>query len=359
MNQSPSNFSDLVTALKARAAGKPDWSDAIGMWLGLCKSASTQKAYAKSLEDLLSSTAAPVWEIVKPDIIRWRQKMEKAGLSPATIQLRLAGVSSFYRFAMQECTKRDESGREVQLIYYNPAKGKSLRPNVETYGKASWMSAEEASALLKAIHNRGTLQSTRDYALFLGFLLLAGRNREWSTACWGDFEKHGDTVLLCWKGKGRKDQKQEIPMPVWNAVCDYLRAGGRLNKMRDDNYIFTALRRAGQKLPNGATIEENQPLSSSMVGRLLRHYLRLAGIEPKHITPHSLRHTGAMLYKAAGSSNQEIMQYLGRANLSNTQKYLHVLESKQESHWMRVGDLLGLNEDSPKHGKVFPRKRSG
>ncbi|RQV94488.1 hypothetical protein EH221_07390, partial [bacterium] len=98
----------------------------------------------------------------------------------------------------------------------------------------------------------------------------------------------------------------------------------------------------GKKLPNGQVVQENKPICSHEVGRLLKRYLRLAGIQGKSIRPHSLRHTGAMLMQSAGASDREIMEFLGHKNLAITQVYLHKLKGNQNNHWMTVAEILGI-----------------
>lgn len=334
-NISPSN----PAALLGTRAGGGDWGEAITLWLATRRSVATRRSYACALEDFLASCPAHPRDITRTDVLRWVQQMGERGLSAATIAQRLAGVSSFYTFVSRDFDA--PSGRP--LHDRNPAAGKSLRPTVEMYGKAAWLGADEARALLRTVHGP-TLRARRNYALFLGYILLARRNSEWRTVRWGDFERRGEQISLRWQGKGRKDQRLEVPLPVWNAVCAYLRAAGRLNSMDSGDYIFTAIR-TGQALPKGGTLDANRPLSAHEVGRILKGYLRSAGIEPAKITPHSLRHTGAMLRRAAGASDQEIMDYLGHGNLATTQVYLHALEGQKDAHWMRVSDFLGLSFD--------------
>jgi integrase len=323
---------DFKTRVKSEA-----WGEAITLWLDSRRSEATRRAYARSLEDLLTTCAKAPAEITRTDVRRWVGEMEKRGNAPKTVALRLTAASTFYEFV---CT--DYIVEDRPLHSYNPVAGKSLRPKVENYGKAAWLGPEEARALLRAIH-KDSAKGLRDYALFLGYIMLARRNSEWRSARWGDFERRGDEITLRWSGKGKTDQRLRMPLPVWNAVCEYLRAAGKLKTVQPGDYIFTALGRKEQKMPNGVPVKANSPISAHEVGRLLKRYLRVAGLEVKHITPHSLRHTGAMLQRAAGASDQEIMEFLGHSNLAITQVYLHLLEGNQSSHWMKVSELLGLD----------------
>lgn len=343
MTSSRSNQPSTLTPTLSRGEREQngDWADAIELWLSTRRSAQTRRAYARALGDLLSTSGALPWELTRTDVLRWVLELEKRGNSPATIAQYISGASSFYHFAMDEYVVRDADGKQRPLHNMNPAAGKSLRPKVEMYGKAEWLSAEEAKALLDAIP-RNTHQGLRDYALFLGYILLARRNSEWRSARWGDFKDLGGKIQLRWSGKGKRDQRLEVPPMVWSAVLEYLRAMGRMGKIQEDEFVFTAIGVGGRRLPNGNLMLTSHALSAHEVGRLLKRYLRLAGIEAKHIKTHSLRHTGAMLLKLTGASDQEVMEYLGHCNLAITQVYLHTMTARQEPHWMRVSELLGF-----------------
>ncbi|BCY18659.1 tyrosine recombinase XerD [Leptolinea sp. HRD-7] len=335
-----------------RTIPRRDWADAISLWLDSCKSANTRRSYAQGLQDFLASTTAMPWDVNHTDVIRYSRGLEKAGKAPSTINQRVSAVSSFYDFVTKEYLVRDPGGKQVPLHDYNPATGKSLRSTVELYGKATFLDPSESRALLDAIY-RGTTQGYRDYALFLGYLMLSRRNSEWRLARWGDFEQSNGQIIYRWRGKGKQDQRLEVPAPVYQAVCAYIEKAGRLETIQPFDYIFTPVHRGNKPMPGGKRVNPDQPISGEEVGRLLKRYLKLAGLHAKGIRPHSLRHSGAVLMQEAGATDREIMEFLGHKNLSITQVYLHNLRGNHNSHWMTVGELLGISPDpsSQKRGK--------
>lgn len=315
-----------------------DWQAAISLWLERCNSPETRRAYARALEDLLIVSGAMPWEITRTDVLRWVEDMRKRGLKAATIALRASGASSFFRFCQEDYLVRGQP-----LHPSNPAAGRAVRPRVSLYGRSAWLSVEEAKRLL-AVIGREDVRAKRNYALILGYLLLARRNSEWRTARFGDIETRDGKKFYRWHGKGKVDQLLELPAPVWSAVADYLEEAGRLESVRPEDHLFTALNDV--RLPGGQRIPQNQPISAHEVGRLLKRYCRLAGLDAATIHPHSLRHTGAMLRKKAGADLEEIMQFLGHSSLAVTQVYLHSLEGRSDQSWQKVAALLGLVEHS-------------
>jgi integrase/recombinase XerD len=317
------------------------WEACASLWLESRQADSTRRTYSLALSDLLESSQKGAAEITRTDVIRWIQDLKGRGLSPATIVTRLAGISSFYSFAMEEFFVSDANGDQVRLGNGNPAAvGKSMKPRVQSFGKSTWLSAEETQSLLRAI-KQTTLRGKRDYALFLGYILMGRRNSEWRQARWGDFKEQNGHIVFIWSGKGKTDQRLEVPHQVWDAIREYVKAAGKSKSIKVDDYIFTPLR--VKQMPGGRRVLTGHPISSHEVGRLLKRYAFLAGLEPESIHPHSLRHTAAMLQRQVGASPESTQRFLGHRDLGTTSKYLHAIEGQVENHYMNVTTLLGLD----------------
>ncbi len=314
------------------------WNQAIELWLASRRSASTRRSYAAALQDILSATTRAPWEITRADVIRWAGELRQRGLAENTIAQRLAGLSSFYRFTLDEFEG---------LAGSNPAASRAIRPHLSPYGKAVWLSPEESRALLSAIRAEAGnatgirhARALRDYALFLGYLMTGRRNSEWRQARWGDFIQRGSGRMLRWSGKGKTDQLLALPGPVWTALRAYLAAAADLRAAQGlpaepgaNEYVFTWLR---------GSLAQRPPLCSREVGRLLKRYCRLAGLNSKAIHVHTLRHSAAMLRKEAGDGIEDISYFLSHSSVAITQIYVHSLEGRQDRSWGRVADLLGL-----------------
>ncbi len=342
----------IITEAERRGAGPGAyvfdrmraWAEAFGLWLDSRRSKNTRRAYERAWREFLGFSGKDPWIITRTDVAIWVDALHRQGLSKCTVAQYVAAISSFYEYARDEYEVRMPDGRVVSLHDSNPAASKSLRPQVKAYGKATYLASDEARALLQAI-KRTTVQGLRDYALFLTYLATGRRNSEVRNLRWGDFEDSGGRLYYRWSGKGKEDQRYEMPLRVWEAIKAWLKAAGRLETMQEEDYIFTALSDLAGRLP---TVQAErwdpfaQPLSMRQVGALLKKYARKAGLDAKKIHVHTLRHTAAMLRKEAGDDVEKICAFLGHSGIAVTQIYLHTVEGQKDTSWSTVEALLGL-----------------
>jgi integrase/recombinase XerD len=325
------------------------WAQAFNLWLDSRPAPNTRRAYSKAWQLLIDFTLKSPWELGRADLALWVEHLRARGLSPETIQQRLAAISSFFTYVTKTFTFVDPSGREQSLHHFNPALAVP-RPKVNPYDKAGYLTPEQARLFLRTI-SRNTLQGLRDYALFLSYLATGRRNTEIRTLQYKNFEQSASQVWYRWQGKGRR-RRDQCPNPVWQSIQAYLDASGRLPTILPDDYIFIALNQNALHLPNVNTLPAlpTQPISMSMVGRLAKKYARRVGLDPSAITVHTLRHTAAMLRKHAGEDIGQISLFLGHSSLSVTQIYLHKVEGRPDTAWLKVEALLGLpssQQDQP------------
>ncbi len=205
---------------------------------------------------------------------------QELGLSPATIAQWLSAVSSFYRFVSTRYLVRTEDGGERPLHAYNPA-ANVRRPEVEAYTESEFLDARALARLLGAIP-RDTVGGLRDYALFLGYVLTGRRNAEWRQIRWGDLRGRGARIYYTWRGKKTEQARNELPPPVWEAIRDYLEAGGA-GWRRWGRGILCLRRcrtgRRGCRMWMAGAWDGNRALSAGEVNRLLKRYARQAGLD--------------------------------------------------------------------------------
>lgn len=123
------------------------------------------------------------------------------------------------------------------------------------------------------------------------------------------------------QGKGAKDRY--VPLSVTH--LGHLRLYWM--QERPTSWLFPGLSR-------------EQALTASAVQKVCLHVTRQAGV-PKHVTPHTWRHTFATHHLEAGTDLRTIQMLLGHAALKTTAVYLHVAAQALGQN-RSVLDLLAL-----------------
>jgi Site-specific recombinase XerD len=219
-----------------------------------------------------------------------------------------------------------------------------MRQKIHRWEGARFLDAEGVKQFL-AVIDRSTIKGARDYALFTTYLFTGRRNSEIRMLRWGNIEVSGGETWYRWSGKG-KSRRDQMPKPVISSIIDYLRISGRIDIIKPQDFIFISSVRA----------QTSTPISANQVRRLLGQYLHTAGFTT-HFRVHDLRHTAAMLLKAAGADIETIQQILDHSNVNTTAIYVHSLEGHASQAWRGVGELLGMTgEESRVHeSRITPR----
>jgi site-specific recombinase XerD len=307
------------------------WAEAFALWLASLGADTTRRSYSDSWKDFLSFTSKSPWRVGRSDVARWAEDIRARGLSACTKNLKLSAVSSFYAYVCTEYTFVNSEGFELPLHGFNPAAGKTLRAKVSPYGKAEALTTAEVQALLSKIP-RDTLLGLRDYALILAYLYTGRRNTEMRKLKWGSIERVGDAYWYTWSGKGKHNQRYEMPLPVYEAITTFLKAAGMMTAIQPGSSIFVAVASSNGK--------PDQPISMREVGRIVKKYAALAGLDAEEIHVHTLRHTAAMLRRHVGDDIEHVSAFLGHSNVATTGIYLDRVEGKPDESWKQVEELL-------------------
>ncbi len=278
---------------------------ALKTWLNTLDSPNTRKSYEKSVREALTRLGG-LSGCTPGALSEWRMylmgRMEADDLSPASISLRLAALRSFLRFA-RIAGVLPLTEEAIKLLLKSP-KSHVMKP----YQTLGW---EEASELMNAARR------PRDRAL-VALLLGSGlRASEIVKLRLADFfvDADGDVLLRVRAGKGRKDRLVPLPQRVVGELYSYL-SSRRMrigNKEDAESVLFPS--RKGQ----------NKAITTARLRQLVDELMETAGIS-KAISPHSFRHTYAMMLLRRGANLVAVQKLLGHASLSTTQRYLDHLD---------------------------------
>lgn len=252
----------------------------------------------------------------------------------ATVNQRLAILSSFYKFAATFTVPGPDGHPRPLLQTPSPTLGlRHNRPD-RTYRA---FTDEELDRFFDAI-STDTIKGLRDRAIFLLYFWTARRREEIARLRWNDIEQ---TTFVDgrggrrqgWRyrfyGKGRHGQEDwaELPGPAKQAIDRYLIAARRMKFMRPADPLFVAIgpEQGGGK--PGVTLPPNDhtPLTSRAIAHALKQYARQAGIDAQKLSIHSWRHTAAQQRYQAGEDVRSLQQLLRHSNIATTDIYIRGL----------------------------------
>lgn len=197
-----------------------------------------------------------------------------------------------------------------------------------------YLNVEESKQLLTSIN--GTY-SERDYAIITIFLNCGLRLSELVGINLNNIRGNVLTVI----GKGDKERS----IPLNNACIRAIEAYKKVrpaNAVKDRNALFLSERR--------------QRISKESVQKIVKKYIKAAGLDPERYSTHKLRHTAAtLMYKYGNVDIRSLQELLGHESIATTQIYTH-LDSKQLKNAVDSNPLSNFennhksrNEDENEH----------
>ena len=220
----------------------------------------------------------------------------------ASLGRKLSALRTFYHYLAVEGVVQDNPAMLV-----SPPRGEQRLPNalnvddvfrvVEAPGGDSFLQARDR-AMLELLYGSGLRVSE-----------LVGLNTQ---------DVRDDLRVVRVWGKGRKERIVPFGKKASGALVAYVARRSRL------------LEEKKGKLPPGAggadalfLNRSGGRLTTRSVARRLDFYIRKLGMQ-RDVSPHALRHSFATHLLEAGADLRSIQELLGHANLSTTQKYVHV-----------------------------------
>jgi integrase/recombinase XerD len=272
----------------------------------------TQLAYGRDLADLqgfLAARAQGFADADRPMIEAYLAQIDAAGLAPATRARRLSAIRQFYRFAHEEGWRADNPALQIK----GPTKGKRL-PGTLTIADV------EALLLAAAGHGRSPAERARNACLLQ--LLYATGLRVSELVGLPVAAVRGDPQMILVRGKGNKERLVPLSRPARAAIVAWLAhrdpaqaAHGAASGAKASPYLFPSRGAAGH-------------MTRVRFFTLIKELAATAGLDPAHVTPHTLRHAFATHLLQNGADLRAIQTMLGHADIATTEIYTHILDER-------------------------------
>jgi len=186
-----------------------------------------------------------------------------------------------------------------------------------------YLNIEESKQLLNAVDGQFT---ERDYAIITIFLNCGLRLSELVGINLNNIKGTTLTVI----GKGDKERSIPLNQACISALDAYMNVRPA-NAVKDRNALFLSERR--------------QRISKESVQKIVKKYIRAAGLDPERYSTHKLRHTAAtLMYKYGNVDIRSLQELLGHESISTTQIYTH-LDSKQLRNAVDSNPLANFSKD--------------
>ena len=233
------------------------------------------------------------------ELDRFVQALAGQGLSPRSVSRAVAAVRGFYRFVALESRRQENPADDLQA-----PRAWRLLPK--------FLSAEEVDRLIQQ-PDTSIVRGIRDRALIE--LLYATGLRVSELVQLRVADVNLDAGYLTCTGKGGKQRV----VPIGDEAVSWVRR--YLSSARP------ALVRLGASPRLFVNARGGRALTRVGFWKILKQYARQAGL-PTSLSPHVLRHSFATHLLDRGADLRAIQLMLGPADLSTTQIYTHVHESR-------------------------------
>ncbi len=278
----------------------------------------TLEAYQRDLDHFSAYAVAaktPMRDLGTQQIRDYLGVLCDEGLAVSSRSRKLSAVRQFYRFLFIEGLRKDDPASEISA----PKKARLLPKtlSVEEVDHLLFIAACEA----KNAKGRKQLPAIRLQCL-LELLYATGLRVSELVTLPRNFMR-ADHRMITVKGKGGRERMVPLNGAARDAIKNYL------------EHLDAKAKRAKTKGKAGHNSRFLFP-STGVDGHLTRQRLVqelkglavIAGLQPKNISPHVLRHAFASHLLERGADLRAVQQLLGHADISTTQIYTHVLDER-------------------------------
>lgn len=178
---------------------------------------------------------------------------------------------------------------------------------------------------VKIISKEKAIFTTDEINLFLDSIEDSMRNRVFFELLYSSGLRCSEALNLKWKeifigmrklkveqGKGNRDRY--VPYSLSASV--FLKKWKRISYKGDDSYLFPGTRAGGH-------------ITYGNMTKRFHKYLIEAGIEKKHLSIHSIRHSCATHLLEAGADVRYVSELLGHSSMETTVRYTHPSDESQ------------------------------
>ncbi len=294
----------------------------------------TLQAYRRDLEDFSEflGRSQQSFATAQTDKLRdYLSDLDTRGFKSSSVARRLSAIRHLFRFLLNERIRSDDPA----AILSGPKRGRGL-PKVLSISDVDRMltRAKELTEAAEASSSQ-RLRAMRLYCLLE--VLYATGLRVSELVSLPRSAARNDSRMIVVRGKGNKERLVPLNDASRQAMSDYLaateatksaKAKGADKGAAVSKWLFPSFGESGH-------------LTRQHFARDLKELASAAGLAPRLVSPHVLRHAFASHLLHNGADLRIVQTLLGHTDISTTQIYTHVVEERLKS---LVRDLHPLAE---------------
>jgi integrase/recombinase XerD len=292
--------------------------------------ANTLDAYRRDLTDFSDFLARAGTGFASAETERLREylaDLDTRGFKSSSVARRLSAMRHLFRFLLNERIRSDDPA----AILSGPKRGRGLPKLLSISDVDRLLVHAKALAGTPESSPLQRLRALRLYCLLEVLYATGLRVSELVTLPLSASRR--DARMIVVRGKGDKERLVPLNEASRQAMAEYLAASEALQPEKKKNaasskWLFPSFGESGH-------------LTRQHFARELKELAASAGLAPRLVSPHVLRHAFASHLLHNGADLRIVQTLLGHTDISTTQIYTHVVEERLKS---LVRDLHPLAE---------------
>ena len=243
--------------------------------------------------------------------------LDARGFKSSSVARRLSATRHLFRFLLNERVRADDPA----AILSGPKRGRGLPKVLSISDVDRLLTRAKALAEEAGTSSQERLRAMRLYCLLE--VLYATGLRVSELVALPVSASRSDARMIVVRGKGNKERLVPLNESSRRAMADYLAATEALRTSRAKNataskWLFPSFGESGH-------------LTRQHFARDLKELAASAGLAPRLVSPHVLRHAFASHLLHNGADLRVVQTLLGHTDISTTQIYTHVVEERLKS----------------------------
>ncbi len=291
---------------------------------GLSKN--TNAAYGKDLElfdKFLQQKNLLLQDVTTDDLKHYLQHLHQLQIQPRSVARKISTLKNFYKFLVDD-----------NVIKSSPTN--SLEAPKASTKLPKFLTEEEILKLLQLVNNDKSEFGVK-LSCMLEIVYASGlRVSELVSLPINAIQREQNGNIknyLIVVGKGNKERIAPLNQASIKILNEYLIIRDRLG-YNSSRWLFIGNVRSSKKQkevtikPPLTTNKKDQHLTRQRFHSMLKELAVEAGIDPSRVHPHVIRHSFATHLLNQGMDLRVLQELLGHSDISTTQIYTHILDSK-------------------------------